>query len=93
MTSTVMKKFPSPTGVNYYEFRNLYAYLMNTKEFPSPTGVNYYESSIDIASSSSHFTKQFPSPTGVNYYELIYVNLLQSVLAFPSPTGVNYYEL
>ena len=66
---------------------------MNTKEFPSPTGVNYYESSIDIASSSSHFTKQFPSPTGVNYYELIYVNLLQSVLAFPSPTGVNYYEL
>ena len=36
--------FPSPTGVNYYEFG---VFEINGAEFimfPSPTGVNYYES-------------------------------------------------
>ena len=37
-------KFPSPTGVNYYE---LYGRKNSTRwlkrPFPSPTGVNYYE--------------------------------------------------
>ena len=38
------KEFPSPTGVNYYE----YGYGdgdtdVLISEFPSPTGVNYYE--------------------------------------------------
>ena len=37
-------EFPSPTGVNYYEFIS-YSYFYGTywKQFPSPTGVNYYE--------------------------------------------------
>ena len=36
------KKFPSPTGVNHYEFQ---VKLINElgEEFPSPTGVNHYE--------------------------------------------------
>ena len=35
-------KFPSPTGVNYYE---QYANVLLVADcmFPSPTGVNYYE--------------------------------------------------
>ena len=39
-----MTKFPSPTGVNYYEYG--YAKKFDSLEeakFPSPTGVNYYE--------------------------------------------------
>ena len=36
--------FPSPTGVNYYEFKTLAKfYGVSSKGFPSPTGVNYYE--------------------------------------------------
>ncbi|EEF92710.1 hypothetical protein CATMIT_02687 [Catenibacterium mitsuokai DSM 15897] len=39
------KKFPSPTGVNHYEFKEIYK--LNEKatdlKFPSPTGVNHYE--------------------------------------------------
>ena len=34
--------FPSPTGVNYYEYTKLISVRVN-KKFPSPTGVNYYE--------------------------------------------------
>ena len=61
--------FPSPTGVNYYE----YAYgkvIMDCELFPSPTGVNYYElyDYIDVLEMENE--KLFPSPTGVNYYEL-----------------------
>ena len=38
-------KFPSPTGVKYYEFSNS-SLSTNSEisfEFPSPTGVKYYE--------------------------------------------------
>ena len=35
-------KFPSPTGVNYYELMEQNQYAMELL-FPSPTGVNYYE--------------------------------------------------
>ena len=36
--------FPSPTGVNYYEYKLNSIYGMTvTNMFPSPTGVNYYE--------------------------------------------------
>ena len=38
-------EFPSPTGVNYYEYKQLY-YIAKKKGFPSPTGVNYYESNV-----------------------------------------------
>ena len=39
---TYFKKFPSPTGVNYYESMKEIR-EMSLEEFPSPTGVNYYE--------------------------------------------------
>ena len=35
--------FPSPTGVNYYEFRTIENKSLEICMFPSPTGVNYYE--------------------------------------------------
>ena len=38
-------EFPSPTGVNYYEwFVKDIIDTFDMKRFPSPTGVNYYES-------------------------------------------------
>ena len=38
-------EFPSPTGVNYYEYYIQWSSWTyeKWKEFPSPTGVNYYE--------------------------------------------------
>ena len=36
-------KFPSPTGVNYYEYVVIRDATMLLIMFPSPTGVNYYE--------------------------------------------------
>ena len=37
-------QFPSPTGVNYYEwFVKDIIDTFDMKRFPSPTGVNYYE--------------------------------------------------
>ena len=37
-------KFPSPTGVNYYELAvNSPPNKIYSFPFPSPTGVNYYE--------------------------------------------------
>ena len=38
-------EFPSPTGVNYYEFvgRSFITIGKIIERFPSPTGVNYYE--------------------------------------------------
>ena len=45
LTLTITSEFPSPAGVNYYEFT--YRKLMNAVRkqlFPSPAGVNYYES-------------------------------------------------
>ena len=40
------RKFPSPTGVTYYELETKLELVVSliAKEFPSPTGVNYYES-------------------------------------------------
>ena len=40
-------EFPSPTGVNYYEYYRVVKIFRKTnhKEFPSPTGVTNYESS------------------------------------------------
>ena len=35
--------FPSPTGVTYYELKNIYALEKEVFTFPSPTGVTYYE--------------------------------------------------
>ena len=39
-------EFPSPTGVNYYELKQLgfNGGVFTINGFPSPTGVNYYES-------------------------------------------------
>ena len=37
-------RFPSPTGVNYYESATLVRKIAENYKFPSPTGVNYYES-------------------------------------------------
>ncbi len=40
-------KFPSPTGVNHYEYDDFIMIVgEGKKEFPSPTGVNHYESEI-----------------------------------------------
>ncbi len=62
------RKFPSPTGVNYYESVNReIERARKKKEFPSPTGVNYYEYLHAIMMKGSG--EMFPSPTGVNYYE------------------------
>ncbi len=62
-------KFPSPTGVNYYESSLDIEYLeLYVTGFPSPTGVNYYEFKT-LAKFYGVSSKGFPSPTGVNYYE------------------------
>ena len=41
----VAQEFPSPTGVNYYELKQLgfNGGVFTINGFPSPTGVNYYE--------------------------------------------------
>lgn len=36
-------KFPSPTGVNHYEYKVIELIKAKEKQFPSPTGVKYYE--------------------------------------------------
>ncbi|EEF92720.1 hypothetical protein CATMIT_02697 [Catenibacterium mitsuokai DSM 15897] len=60
--------FPSPTGVNYYEYSSYEEYKKKSiKWFPSPTGVNYYEYVMICIMKMIWFG--FPSPTGVNYYE------------------------
>ena len=40
--------FPSPTGVNYYEYFYVDFNDQDMYEFPSPTGVNYYEFTQEI---------------------------------------------
>ena len=66
--SKKLNEFPSPTGVNYYEFADTHTYVEIIKnEFPSPTGVNYYEWGLPFLFTSIIIL--FPSPTGVNYYE------------------------
>ena len=68
ITTIVMKMFPSPTGVTYYEFMNLSEKKIFEKLFPSPTGVTYYE--LKLVLKLQHYNLQvFPSPTGVTYYE------------------------
>ena len=43
-----MPKFPSPTGVTYYEYDVApYDNYVQYTKFPSPTGVTYYESFIE----------------------------------------------
>ena len=38
------RAFPSPTGVNYYDYFDwILKATEENKEFPSPTGVNYYD--------------------------------------------------
>ncbi|MFR8979303.1 hypothetical protein [Catenibacterium sp.] len=40
------ERFPSPTGVTYYELSyglGMVSTILSGKLFPSPTGVNYYE--------------------------------------------------
>ena len=62
-------QFPSPTGVNYYEYlEETGRDSKDVREFPSPTGVNYYEFCPTLLQLQSSLL--FPSPTGVNYYEL-----------------------
>ena len=36
-------RFPSPTGVKYYELETLIDNIDVYSRFPSPTGVKYYE--------------------------------------------------
>ena len=36
-------EFPSPTGVNHYEYKVIELIKAKEKQFPSPTGVNHYE--------------------------------------------------
>ena len=38
-----VRKFPSPTGVTYYESKEMTSIKKVKKVFPSPTGVTYYE--------------------------------------------------
>ena len=60
-------KFPSPTGVKYYEYKLIDRLDLDIKrEFPSPTGVKYYEY-CDYK--RQYYLLTFPSPTGVKYYE------------------------
>ena len=69
LTLTITSEFPSPAGVNYYEFT--YRKLMNAVRkqlFPSPAGVNYYEYYKEHLI-NVWYKKGFPSPAGVNYYE------------------------
>ena len=61
-----IQRFPSPTGVKYYELRDI-TKSVERELFPSPTGVKYYESAIDI--DGTPMLCGFPSPTGVKYYE------------------------
>ena len=45
----LIKVFPSPTGVNYYECNlDYWTNIENLIEFPSPIGVNYYELSVQL---------------------------------------------
>ena len=46
LDNATSEKFPSPTGVNYYEFTPIKTTgkKKENAKFPSPTGVNYYES-------------------------------------------------
>ena len=43
-TQKRIRLFPSPTGVNHYEFERYALKKLLDLEFPSPTGVNHYES-------------------------------------------------
>ena len=43
MSFSTQEEFPSPTGVNYYEYMNSGYSGYSMSKFPSPTGVNYYE--------------------------------------------------
>ena len=67
MTSSMIS-FPSPTGVNHYEW-NTGCGKTNFKRFPSPTGVNHYELEKEFGLYGWFDFKKFPSPTGVNHYE------------------------
>ena len=61
--------FPSPTGVNHYEYDKQIESGSADLAFPSPTGVNHYESSILSNNICVNAVITFPSPTGVNHYE------------------------
>ena len=86
------KRFPSPTGVNYYEYEYANLIIGSWKNvFPSPTGVNYYESK----KSSCKKTKielSFRPQQGLTIMNTKKNVHEKSKLLFPSPTGVNYYE-
>ena len=88
-------KFPSPTGVNYYELTNEELLMrMTFKEFPSPTGVNYYELITRELLTEQQVEESFRPQQGLtimNYRENDEGKQLLKIM-FPSPTGVNYYE-
>ena len=64
-------KFPSPTGVNHYEYKVIELIKAKEKQFPSPTGVKYHEYAYVVSTKVNRFIIKFPSPTGVNHYELV----------------------
>ena len=84
-------RFPSPTGVNYYECSILVISLIATLCFRPQQGLTI----MNVILISEHLQNylEFPSPTGVNYYESrARINDSKELELFPSPTGVNYYE-
>ena len=62
----------SPTGVNYYEYRNR-LHLNAVFSFRPQQGLTIMNTLYDILMMTEQ--DEFPSPTGVNYYEL---NILKS---------------
>ena len=91
------QQFPSPTGVNYYEYTlNLLEQrdaLLNS--FRPQQGLTIMNNTHLKIRRTKSMKKLFPSPTGVNYYELVSVKqkiITLNKSVFPSPTGVNYYE-
>ena len=65
----VLRAFPSPTGVNYYELEIVGIVFMQTSVSFRPqqglTIMNHSLFNVNVKPT----TFKFPSPTGVNYYE------------------------
>ena len=60
-----LQAFPSPTGVNYYEFYGLMLPSVSQILFPSPTGVNYYELNGKIGTTGNQFEVGFRPQQGL----------------------------
>ena len=65
-------QFPSPTGVTYYEYYDLYMTVVKTYDGFRPQQGLPIMNKKAVFSMEIKTQKEFPSPTGVTYYELFY---------------------